>query len=171
MLGDRDCSLQRRRQKLIEIAPAALTDEVRARLFAAAEALLRSADYAGLATAEFLVQGDEIAFLEVNPRLQVEHTVTEQVTGLDLVELGLRIADGAALADLALDALTPGTGPRAVAIQARVNVEILRPDGTLLPGDGTLSRFSRRPGAASASTPRATRAIPSARATTRCWPR
>ena len=99
VLGDRDCSLQRRRQKLIEIAPAALADEVRARLSAAAAALVGSADYAGLATAEFLVQDDEIAFLEVNPRLQVEHTVTEQVTGLDLVELGLRIADGATLAD------------------------------------------------------------------------
>jgi len=136
VLGDRDCSLQRRRQKLIEIAPATLTDEVRARLFAAAEALLRSADYAGLATAEFLVQGDEIAFLEVNPRLQVEHTVTEQVTGLDLVEVGLRIADGASLADLALDAT-----PSGVAVQVRVNAETLRPDGTLLPGDGTLSRF------------------------------
>ena len=95
VLGDRDCSLQRRRQKLIEIAPAALTDEVRARLSAAAAALARSAEFAGLATAEFLVQDDEIAFLEVNPRLQVEHTVTEQVTGLDLVEVGLRIADGA----------------------------------------------------------------------------
>ena len=136
VLGDRDCSLQRRRQKLIEIAPATLTDEVRARLFAAAEALLRSADYAGLATAEFLVQGDEIAFLEVNPRLQVEHTVTEQVTGLDLVEVGLRIADGASLADLALAAT-----PSGVAVQVRVNAETLRPDGTLLPGDGTLSRF------------------------------
>ena len=136
VLGDRDCSLQRRRQKLIEIAPATLTDEVRARLFAAAEALLRSADYAGLATAEFLVQDDEIAFLEVNPRLQVEHTVTEQVTGLDLVEVGLRIADGASLADLALDAT-----PSGVAVQVRVNAETLRPDGTLLPGDGTLSRF------------------------------
>ena len=141
VLGDRDCSLQRRRQKLIEIAPAALAGEVRARLSAAAAALVRSADYAGLATAEFLVQGDEIAFLEVNPRLQVEHTVTEQVTGLDLVELGLRIADGATIAALALDALTPGTGPRGVAVQARVNAETLRPDGTLLPGDGTLSRF------------------------------
>ncbi|MGH3162428.1 MAG: biotin carboxylase N-terminal domain-containing protein, partial [Streptosporangiaceae bacterium] len=141
VLGDRDCSLQRRRQKLIEIAPAALTDEVRARLSAAAAALVRSAQFAGLATAEFLVQDDEIAFLEVNPRLQVEHTVTEQVTGLDLVELGLRIADGATIAALALDALTPGTGPRGVAVQARVNAETLRPDGTLLPGDGTLSRF------------------------------
>ena len=137
VLGDRDCSLQRRRQKLVEIAPAALAGEVRARLSAAAAALVGSADYAGLATAEFLVQDDEIAFLEVNPRLQVEHTVTEQVTGLDLVELGLRVADGATLAALALDARTP----RGVAVQARVNAETLRPDGTLLPGDGTLSRF------------------------------
>ncbi|HYX57900.1 MAG TPA: biotin carboxylase N-terminal domain-containing protein, partial [Streptosporangiaceae bacterium] len=136
VLGDRDCSLQRRRQKLIEIAPAALAGEVRARLSAAAEALVRSAEFAGLATAEFLVQDDEITFLEVNPRLQVEHTVTEQVTGLDLVEVGLRIADGATLAALALDVT-----PRGVAVQARVNAETLRPDGTLLPGDGTLSRF------------------------------
>ena len=136
VLGDRDCSLQRRRQKLVEIAPAALAGEVRARLSAAATALVGSAGYAGLATAEFLVQDDEIAFLEVNPRLQVEHTVTEQVTGLDLVELGLRVADGATLAALDLD-----TTPRGVAVQARVNAETLRPDGTLLPGDGTLSRF------------------------------
>src|SRR5689334_11469571 len=136
VLGDRDCSLQRRRQKLIEIAPAALAGEVRARLSAAAAALVRSAEFAGLATAEFLVQDDEIAFLEVNPRLQVEHTVTEQITGLDLVEVELRIADGATLGGLALD-----VAPRGVAVQVRVNAETLRPDGTLLPGDGTLSRF------------------------------
>jgi acetyl/propionyl-CoA carboxylase alpha subunit/acetyl-CoA carboxylase carboxyltransferase component len=136
VLGDRDCSLQRRRQKLVEIAPAALADEVRARLSAAAAALVGSAGYAGLATAEFVVQDDEIAFLEVNPRLQVEHTVTEQVTGLDLVELGLRVADGATLGGLALDA-----APRGVAVQARVNAETMRPDGTFLPGGGTLSRF------------------------------
>jgi acetyl/propionyl-CoA carboxylase alpha subunit/acetyl-CoA carboxylase carboxyltransferase component len=146
VLGDRDCSLQRRRQKLVEIAPAALTDQVRARLSAAAAALIRSADYAGLATAEFLVQDDQIAFLEVNPRLQVEHTVTEQVTGLDLVELGLRVADGAVLADLglgspALDAPNLDPGPRGVAVQVRVNAETMRPDGTFLPGAGTLDRF------------------------------
>jgi acetyl/propionyl-CoA carboxylase alpha subunit/acetyl-CoA carboxylase carboxyltransferase component len=136
VLGDRDCSLQRRRQKLVEIAPAALAGEVRARLSAAAAALARSAEFAGLATAEFLVQDDEIAFLEVNPRLQVEHTVTEQVTGLDLVEIGLRIADGATLGTLALAAT-----PRGAAVQVRVNAETLRPDGTLLPGHGTLNRF------------------------------
>ncbi len=141
VLGDRDCSLQRRHQKLIEIAPAALAGEVRARLSAAAAALIGSAGYAGLATAEFLVQDDEIAFLEVNPRLQVEHTVTEQVTGLDLVEVGLRIADGAVLADLGLGTLALDATPRGVAVQARVNAETLRPDGTLLPGAGTLSRF------------------------------
>ena len=85
---------------------------------------------------EFLVQDDTIAFAEVNPRLQVEHTVTEQVTGLDLVELGLRVADGATLPDLALAAR-----PRGAAIQVRVNTETPRPDGTFLPGTGTLSRF------------------------------
>jgi acetyl/propionyl-CoA carboxylase alpha subunit/acetyl-CoA carboxylase carboxyltransferase component len=141
VLGDRDCSLQRRRQKLVEIAPAALAGEVRARLSAAAAKLIGSAGYAGLATVEFGVQDDEIAFLEVNPRLQVEHTVTEQVTGLDLVEVGLRVADGAVLADLGLADLALDVAPRGVAVQARVNAETLRPDGTLLPGDGTLSRF------------------------------
>src|SRR5215472_13769030 len=136
VLGDRDCSLQRRRQKLVEIAPAAVSDAVQARLAKAAAALLGSAGYAGLATAEFLIQDDEIAFLEVNPRLQVEHTVTEQVTGLDLVELGLRVADGATLDALALD-----PAPRGVAVQARVNAETLESDGTFRPGGGTLSRF------------------------------
>jgi acetyl/propionyl-CoA carboxylase alpha subunit/acetyl-CoA carboxylase carboxyltransferase component len=141
VLGDRDCSLQRRRQKLVEIAPAAVSDTVRARLAGAATALIGSAGYAGLATAEFLVQDDEIAFLEVNPRLQVEHTVTEQVTGLDLVELGLRVADGAVLADLGLGRLDPRVAPRGVAVQVRVNAETMQPDGTVLPGGGTLSRF------------------------------
>ncbi|HET9973634.1 MAG TPA: carboxyl transferase domain-containing protein, partial [Streptosporangiaceae bacterium] len=136
VLGDRDCSLQRRRQKLIEIAPATLTGAIRGRLAEAATALAGSARYRGLATAEFLVRDEEIAFLEVNPRLQVEHTVTEQVTGLDLVELGLRVADGATLGTLALD-----PAPRRVAVQARVNAEAVQPDGTFLPADGRLTRF------------------------------
>jgi acetyl/propionyl-CoA carboxylase alpha subunit/acetyl-CoA carboxylase carboxyltransferase component len=136
VLGDRDCSIQRHRQKLIEIAPAALDEHVRTRLAEAAVALAGSTPYAGLATVEFLVQDDVIAFLEVNPRLQVEHTVTEQVTGLDLVELALRVASGATLDSFGLP-----VGTRGVAVQARVNTETLRPDGTLWPGGGVLSRF------------------------------
>ena len=141
VLGDRDCSLQRRRQKLVEIAPAPISDALRARLSEAALALAGSARYAGLATAEFLVEDDTIAFLEVNPRLQVEHTVTEQVTGLDLVELALRVADGATLGTLGLGAPARAATPRGVAIQVRVNTETLHPDGTFQPGTGTLSRF------------------------------
>ena len=153
VLGDRDCSLQRRRQKLVEIAPAPIGDRLRARLADAARALVGSAPYAGLATVEFLVQDDTIALAEVNPRLQVEHTVTEQVTGLDLVELGLRVADGATLPDLALAAPPPplaappladpaqAAPPRGAAIQVRVNTETLRADGTFGPGTGTLVRF------------------------------
>jgi acetyl/propionyl-CoA carboxylase alpha subunit/acetyl-CoA carboxylase carboxyltransferase component len=142
VLGDRDCSLQRRRQKLVEIAPAPVGDALRTRLYEAAVALTSSARYAGLATVEFLVQDDTIAFLEVNPRIQVEHTVTEQVTGLDLVELSLQVADGALLTTGPLaDALARAAAPHGVAIQARVNAETLKPDGTLQPEAGTLTRF------------------------------
>ena len=154
VLGDRDCSLQRRRQKLIEIAPADLGTGLRARLHDAACRLIGSAAYTGLATAEFLVTGDRFVFLEVNPRIQVEHTVTEEVTGLDLVELMLRITGGETLADLGLadpdradpDRPDPGRagGPspaRGWAIQARVNTEIPQPDGTIFPASGTLTRF------------------------------
>ena len=138
-LGDRDCSVQRRHQKLIEIAPAPnVADATRQRLHDGAVRLGASARLSGLATVEFLVQHDEIAFLEVNPRLQVEHTVTEEVLDSDLVELGLRIADGARLADLGIAAAPESRG---VAVQARVNAETLRPDGTVQPGDGALSRF------------------------------
>ncbi len=142
VLGDRDCSLQRRRQKLIEIAPASVGDALRTRLHEAAVALTSSARYAGLATVEFLVQDASFAFLEVNPRIQVEHTVTEQVTGLDLVELALQVADGARLTTGPLaDALARAAAPHGVAIQARVNTETMKPDGTLQPEAGTLARF------------------------------
>jgi acetyl/propionyl-CoA carboxylase alpha subunit/acetyl-CoA carboxylase carboxyltransferase component len=143
VLGDRDCSLQRRRQKLIEVAPAPLADDLRARLHEAARALIASTAYTGLATVEFLVTGHRFVFLEVNPRIQVEHTVTEEVTGLDLVELMLRVTGGETLADLGLSSPGPGGAPeaRGCAIQARVNTETVRPDGTVLPASGTLTRF------------------------------
>ncbi len=147
VLGDRDCSLQRRRQKLIEIAPAALGDRLRAELHEAARLLIGSTPYTGLATVEFLVTGSRFVFLEVNPRIQVEHTVTEEVTGLDLVELMLRITGGATLADLGLsgdgrDGRAGGPpAARGCAIQARVNTETLQPDGTVLPASGTLTLF------------------------------
>ncbi len=138
-LGDRDCSLQRRRQKLVEVAPApGLDDGVRTRLTDAATALCGSAGSRGLAPVEVLVRGEVVVFLEVNPRLQVEHTVTEEVTGLDLVEVGVRLAEGATLAGLGLTAPPPVRG---VAVQARVNAETLLPDGTVRPAAGALERF------------------------------
>ncbi|WP_281211384.1 acetyl-CoA carboxylase family protein [Nocardia speluncae] len=136
-LGDRDCSVQRRRQKLIEIAPApALPDTLRSALHRAATELVGA--YRGLATVEFLVTGAEFVFLEVNPRLQVEHTVTEEVTGLDLVEIGLELAAGKTLAELGLDRGVPSRG---TALQVRVNAETVRADGTVASGAGELTRF------------------------------
>ena len=134
-IGDRDCSLQRRNQKLVEIAPAALSHRLRVELWRHAEALC--AGYQGLATVEFLVDAetDEAFFLEVNPRLQVEHTVTEEVTGLDLVRLQFALAAGAAL-DLDVP---PAFG---VAIQARINAETLSADGLVKPSSGTITAWS-----------------------------
>ncbi len=140
---DRECSLQRRHQKLIEIAPAPhVPADVRARLRDAALALARAAKLKGLATVEFLLDADgreTCAFLEVNPRLQVEHTVTEAVTGLDLVEIQLRIAGGASLAEAGLVEIP---APRGSAVQLRVNLETLSADGTLSGGGGgTILRY------------------------------
>ncbi len=151
-LGDRDCSIQRRHQKLVEIAPAqALSLALRRDLHRAAARLCAQADYRGVATVEFLVTGEEFVFLEVNPRIQVEHTVTEEVTGVDLVAVQLRIAQGAPFHQLRLPAGVTADGDevvgalaavRGIAIQTRVNMETMDADGSVLPTAGTLAAFS-----------------------------
>jgi len=142
VLGDRDCSLQRRRQKVMEFAPAVgLSDRTRSVVTDVSVKLASAVGYSGLATFEFLVGSDgDVAFMEANARLQVEHTITEAVTGLDLVELQLRVAGGDSLADLGL---IPGHGVAAqgCAVQARVNMERLEPDGDAKPTGGTIERF------------------------------
>ncbi|MGH3559506.1 MAG: biotin carboxylase N-terminal domain-containing protein, partial [Mycobacterium sp.] len=151
-LGDRDCSIQRRHQKLIEIAPAQnISETLRRGLHEAAARLCAHVDYRGLATVEFLVAGEQFVFLEVNPRIQVEHTVTEEVTGLDLVSLQLAITGGAAYDELGLPAGISAAGTaaagepaaaRGIAIQTRVNMETMDADGSVLPSAGTLTVFS-----------------------------
>ncbi|MFI6654599.1 carboxyl transferase domain-containing protein [Streptomyces sp. NPDC050523] len=119
-LWDRDCSAQRRHQKLIEIAPAPeLPDAVREKILDSALRLARAVRCSSLVTFEFLVLDDRFHFIEANPRLQVEHTVTEEVTGLDLVAVQLRLAAGATLDELGLSG--PPVPPRGFAVQARVN--------------------------------------------------
>ncbi|EON16095.1 biotin carboxylase [Cupriavidus sp. GA3-3] len=143
-LGERECSLQRRHQKLVEIAPSpSLDDALRARLADAAATLARAAAYRGIGTFEFLVEdsgngGPSFWFMEANPRLQVEHTVTEMVTGVDLVQTQLAIAAGARLADLGLE---QAPAPRGIAVQLRINAEHLDAQGQLRPASGTLTAF------------------------------
>ncbi|MFI0352152.1 carboxyl transferase domain-containing protein [Actinomadura sp. 9N407] len=140
-LWERDCSVQRRNQKLIEIAPApALAPALRDAVLQAAVRIGARVRYESLGTVEFLVAGEEFWFLEVNPRLQVEHTVTEEITGVDLVKAQIRLAGGATLADVGL--AVPPPRPERTAIQVRVNTERLDPDGTPRPRSGTLTAFA-----------------------------
>ncbi|NYV76406.1 biotin carboxylase N-terminal domain-containing protein, partial [Streptomyces sp. UH6] len=139
-LWDRDCTTQRRRQKLIETAPApGLPATLRKSLRDAALRLAGTTRCAGPVTFEFLVRGEEFHFIEANPRLQVEHTVTEEVTGVDLVATQLRLAAGETLAGLGLSG--PPPAPRGFAVQARVYAEETGPDGTARPSAGRLTRF------------------------------
>ncbi|SBS79104.1 Acetyl-/propionyl-coenzyme A carboxylase alpha chain (Includes: Biotin carboxylase; Biotin carboxyl carrier protein) [uncultured Mycobacterium sp.] len=135
-LGDRECSVQRRHQKLLEECPASLVDPaVRAAMASAAVRLAEEIGYVGAGTCEFLVQGTEFYFLEMNTRLQVEHTVTEEVTGMDLVGLQLDIAAGAMLPFTQSDITLTGH-----AIQARVCAE--DPHSGWLPSTGYVHRYS-----------------------------
>jgi len=146
-LWERECTLQRRHQKLIEVAPAPhLPATVRDPLLEAAMRMASKLNYRGLATFEFLVDAQTHAhfFIETNPRLQVEHTVTEAITGLDLVALQLQVIGGASLADLGLSqAPAPASG---FAIQVRINAETLAADTSPRPAGGALERFEMASG-------------------------
>src|SRR5690606_34263024 len=135
-------------QKIVEIAPCpSLSPRLRARLAEDAVRMAKAVQYRNAGTFEFLIDAsapddDEAAyaFIEANPRLQVEHTVTEEVLGIDIVRLQLELARGARLADFGL---APDHAPTPVgyAIQLRVNAEVMTPDGTARPSSGTLRRL------------------------------
>jgi acetyl/propionyl-CoA carboxylase alpha subunit/acetyl-CoA carboxylase carboxyltransferase component len=146
-LWERECTVQRRHQKLIEVAPSpSLSKELRTGIIDAAQKLAMAARYDNLGTFEFLLDEEAgagepgFAFIEVNPRLQVEHTVTEVVLGIDLVKSQLAVAAGATLASLGL---VPEkiSKPRGYAMQLRVNMEVMDEAGATKPTGGTLALF------------------------------
>lgn len=141
-LGERDCSLQRRRQKLIEMAPAPeLSDDCRHALAGAALKMAREVRYRGVGTFEFLVEAERpenFYFLECNPRIQVEHTVTEAVTGVDLVRTQFAIAGGQTLKALGL---TSAPEPNGFAVQSRVYLERIDADGQSRPAAGRITGY------------------------------
>jgi acetyl-CoA/propionyl-CoA carboxylase biotin carboxyl carrier protein len=142
VVGTRDCSLQRRNQKLVEEAPAPfLTDEQRARIHSSAKDIVRGADYVGAGTVEYLVGVDgDISFLEVNTRLQVEHPVSEETSGIDLVRQQFRIADGLPLE------ITEDPTPRGHAIEFRINAEDAGRNFMPAPGPVTALSVPQGPG-------------------------
>jgi len=141
VVGTRDCSLQRRHQKLVEEAPAPfLSDEQRTRIHESAKAICKEAGYVGAGTVEYLVAQDGlISFLEVNTRLQVEHPITEETAGVDLVAEQFRIADGLPVS------LTEDPTPQGHAFEFRINAE--DPARGFLPAPGTVERFEAPTGA------------------------
>ena len=146
-LGERECSVQRRYQKFLEIAPSPnLAQSIRENIINAALRLAKSVNYSNLGTFEFLVNvnatsdADSFFFIETNARLQVEHTVTEAVTGVDIVQAQIQLAEGASVAEIGLDGPNVSV-PRGYAIQTRINMETLLEDGTVRPAGGTLRSY------------------------------
>ncbi|QIS09264.1 acetyl/propionyl/methylcrotonyl-CoA carboxylase subunit alpha [Nocardia arthritidis] len=139
--GTRDCSLQRRFQKLVEEAPAPfLSDEVRTKIHESAKRICREAGYYGAGTVEYLVQGETVSFLEVNTRLQVEHPVTEETAGIDLVRQQFRIAEGHELT------IKEDPKPRGHAIEFRINGEDAGRNFLPAPGPVSVYREPTGPG-------------------------
>jgi len=146
-LGERECSVQRRHQKLIEIAPSpGLSEALRSRITSDAVRLAEAVRYQNLGTFEFLVDSEAMdddgayAFMEANPRLQVEHTITEEVTDIDLVKAQLQLAAGNSLAGLRLEQADVPE-PRGFAIQVRINMEIMDKEGNVRSAGGALTSF------------------------------
>ncbi len=130
-LGTRDCSMQRNGQKVIEEAPATIPDSVQNELYDVASNIARQINYVGVGTVEFMVCNTDIYFLEMNTRLQVEHTVTEEIFGIDLVGLQIRVAFGELLTDLNIP-----TSYHGHAIECRINAE--DPANKFMPSPGLI---------------------------------
>ena len=141
--GERECSVQRRHQKIIEMAPSSgLKPEYRNKIINAAVKLAESTNYKGLGTFEFLTSdtGKIFRFIEANARLQVEHTVTEQIYGIDLVKYQIQIALGKTLKQLKITQSNISE-PKGIAIQARINMEVMDKSGNTKPTGGVFGRF------------------------------
>ncbi len=138
-LFERDCSIQRRHQKLIEIAPARNLDQfLKEKLYDAALRIARAVNYTNAGTVEFLVEDGNYYFIEVNPRIQVEHTVTEMITGRDIVQAQLRIARGESLSDIGIKG-QESVKKSGYAIQCRVTTE--DPENNFVPDTGRVTVY------------------------------
>lgn len=140
-LYERDCSIQRRHQKVVEIAPSnSLSTELRDKICDAAVKLMKNVSYINAGTVEFLVTDDEFYFIEVNPRIQVEHTITEMITGIDIVHAQIKIADGISLKDTNMGIPDQKNIPLfGFAIQSRVTTE--DPLNNFMPDTGKLAVY------------------------------
>jgi acetyl/propionyl-CoA carboxylase alpha subunit/acetyl-CoA carboxylase carboxyltransferase component len=142
-MHERECSTQRRHQKILEIAPApGIKKELKEKMLEASVALIKESKYEGLATVEFLVDyaKEDFKFIECNARLQVEHTVTEAVLGLDLVKAQIQISSGKTLKQLKLEQENIPE-PKGFAIQSRVNMEVMDSEGEIKPSGGKFISF------------------------------
>jgi acetyl/propionyl-CoA carboxylase alpha subunit len=173
-MGERECTLQRRSQKLIEVAPSpSISSSLRKEITAAALKIADKAGYVSLGTFEFLIEncagrGTSFYFMEANPRLQVEHTVTEEVTGVDLVRAQIEIAGGKTLPDLGLT--HDAHHPRFFSLQVRVNMETMDATGSTIPSSGRLKTYEVPSGPGIRVDGYVTADIPPTRPSIRCWP-